>query len=234
MSAVQTLPDIIFKSPPAKEVQLWVQFNYSLAVSDFRSKFADKVKADFPTVYIPEQSQMKYDFGDYALYSANSAEHLEVGVGYFRLVTSSYPGFGPFSDKFLQNLRKFSESYGIQSFVHFTLRYSNQLPMPEGKAFQDCFEIELKLPENLSYLSFAAKGLMLLQQQEGFVAAEFDPQVEGNRIVSYGLNLSFAAQKDFPLEEVQKLARQGHEHLHRFFFSILKEQYLAFLQGPTP
>jgi hypothetical protein len=64
---------LIFKKPPLVEARTEVSFKNTLEVADFRSRFYDSVKQDFPIVLIPDKSKLTYDLGDYSL---NAETHI--------------------------------------------------------------------------------------------------------------------------------------------------------------
>src|SRR4051812_26003439 len=70
---------IIFKHAPLVEARFSVGFLNSLRVADDRGSFYEMVKAEFPSIVIPQQSNMQYDFGDYHLFASNLTDHLEIG-----------------------------------------------------------------------------------------------------------------------------------------------------------
>ncbi len=72
-------------------------------------------------------------------------------MNYFRLVTTAYPGFSAFEQAFSASLRKFVECYGLESYTHFGLRYQNELPLPDGKNFDECFRLEIRMPPEITF-----------------------------------------------------------------------------------
>lgn len=126
-------PEIIFKKPPAREVQLAVQFPNNFEVADDRSRFHSLIKREFPLVVIPEQTKLLYDFGDYSIWTQNQANRLEIGMNYFRLATTSYFGFIQFRMLlFLNALGIFSKCYQLQSFTSLAMQY--QLAAPRSRS----------------------------------------------------------------------------------------------------
>lgn len=221
----------IFKKPPAKEVQMGVQFRNSLQIADARARFHNLVKDRFPAVIMPEKDKLAYDFADFSLFTENFAERLEISINYFRFVTTTYAGFASFEAAFLDSLQKFVECYGLESFTHFGLRYQNDLPLPEGKNFDDCFTLKVVMPSQIPFNSYAGRGLLLFEEPEGYVIVEIEPQVEADKIKAYSVNLSFAAQKTILLKDLPILIHRGHEYMRIFFFGILEEPYAEFLRG---
>lgn len=225
------MKELLFKQPPAKEVQIDVRFPYNLSVADSRGVFHRLVRERFPVVIMPDRAKLEFDLGDYSLYSQNFSERLEIAMGSFRLVTSSYPGFAPFREAFASLLSTFCTSYEISVFTNLAFRYHNQCPVPDGNEFNDCFALQIVVPEEIQANSFAGKGMLIFQQPEGYVVIEFEPQLKETVISSYHVNLSFAAQKTMSLKELLVLIDAGHAHLRRYFAGILGEEYLSFLKG---
>ncbi|MGH9795207.1 MAG: TIGR04255 family protein [Candidatus Acidiferrales bacterium] len=151
-------PELVFKKPPAKEVHIGVQFRNSLQIADARAKFHHLVKERFPAAIMPEKEKLTYDFSDFSLFTENLAERLEISINYFRFVTTSYPGFALFQETFLNSLRTFVECYGLDSYTHFGLRYQNDLPLPEGQDFDDCFRLKVAMPPEVTFSSYAGRA----------------------------------------------------------------------------
>jgi uncharacterized protein (TIGR04255 family) len=221
----------ILKNPPAKEVQLGVQFAYKLEVAEQRARFHNLVKQDFPWVVPAEPVKLQVDLGDYSLHSQNIADRLEISMGYFRFVTNAYPGFARFSERFLGYFDSFVDAYALADLTHFYMKYTNSLQLPVGRDFDSCFTLRVAFPEGYSYQSYVAKGVLVVQQPDGYVVAEFDPQVEADRVTAYNLVLSFAVQKNFQASDIRPLLDTAHGHLRKFFFAILREEYLEYLEG---
>jgi hypothetical protein len=66
--------EIIFKHPPATEVQLGIAFPNNFEVADQRNRFYSNVRKEFPIIIMPEQSKMAYDFADYSLQGTHDCQ----------------------------------------------------------------------------------------------------------------------------------------------------------------
>src|SRR6266702_4148535 len=165
---------VIFKHAPASEVHLGVNFPNSLDVADDRSRFHELVRADFPIVRIPEQSKLTYDFADYTLYSQDLADRLEIGMSYFRMASSRYPGFEKFRALFLSAVGIFSNCYGLKLFSSLAMAYRNTLPLETHHKFSDCFALDIRLPQAIQSQRdlFAGRGVLVFQEGEGLVSIE--------------------------------------------------------------
>lgn len=224
---------LIFKNPPLAEVRAEVTFKNTLEVADFRSKFYDSVKQDFPLVLMPEKSKLNYDLGDYSLNAENWAYRLEIGMNYFRLVTPSYSGFAGFRESFLGSLSKFARCYAIRSFSQFSLQYNNKLPGGHS-SFENCFAIKVTVAERLEPL-FAGRGVMIFEQPQGYLSIEIVPQLDGDKVTAYDLLLGFFSQSELPYEEsmdrLSILLDKAHEHVENHFVSVLDSRYMEHLQN---
>lgn len=229
-----TSSPLIFKKPTATEVVVGVQFMNNLGVTDSRATFHNLIKREFPAVIMPEQNKLAYDFGEYSLYTENLADRLEIAMNYFRLRTTSYPGFTRFRSLFLNSLSIFARCYNLTSFSQLALQYFNDLPLESGQGFEDCFTIDVVVPENLQTTFYAGKGVLVFQESEGHVAVDLDPQLQGTDLTGYKLNLTFGTQTELAFgeekDDVTKALDDGHRHLSRFFFSILKKEYIEYLR----
>ncbi len=173
----RTIEDVIFNHPPASEVQLGVTFPNNLEVADPRSRFHSLVRAEFPTVVMPEQSKMTFDFADYSLFTEDMTERLEIGMSYFRTTSTRYPGFAKFRTLFLSTLGIFSACYKLSAFTSLAMTYRNSLPLEADHKYEDCFTLDVRLPDESHSELFAGRGLLVFQKPEGFVTLELDPQV---------------------------------------------------------
>lgn len=227
--------EVIFKHPPAHEVQLGVTFPNNLEVADDRSRFHKLLHAEFPTVIMPEQSKMAYDFADYALYTQDMADRLEIGMSYFRATSTRYPGFAKFRTLFLSALGLFSKCYKLNVFTALAMTYRNKLPLEAHHKYEDCFALQVRLPEELQSELFAGKGLLVFQRPEGYISIELDPQVVATGVQSYALNLVFTMPLNTPISaENDFLAERtdiAHAYLERFFFGILTKKYIDYLRA---
>jgi uncharacterized protein (TIGR04255 family) len=229
------MPSIIFKKPPVVEVGISLQFLNNLEVADNRSKFHQLIKAEFPLVVIPEQNKHAYDFGDYALYTQNVADRLEIGLNYFRMVTTSYPGFAKFRTMFLSAFSMFCHTYGLDTFSDFFYYYNNQLPVSEGQLFHQCFALKVEVPDAFQQKFLSGQGVLIFQESEGYLAVDFKPEFNENQISNYGFNIRFGANRIISFkperDEVTALLDIGHTHLEGYFLSLLQPAFLEFLQN---
>ncbi len=223
--------EIIFKHPPATEVQLGIVFPYNFEVADQRSRFYDKVRAEFPIVVVPEQSKMAYDFADYSLQREDTAERIEVGMNYFRLASTRYPGFRKFRELFRDTLNTFFQCYEIKTFTLLSMSYRNSLPLEANQKYKDCFALNISLPETEEL--FAGQGVLVFQKPQGFVTVQLEPKAEGSQIKSYSMTLLFTTRPDSPSQYDKTLVADftdiAHHYLKRFFFGILTKQYVEYL-----
>ena len=227
--------EVIFKHPPAFEVQLVVSFPNNLEVADERSRFYNLVRAEFPAVVMPEQNKLAFDFADYSLYTGDMAARLEIGMNYFRVASARYPGFGKFRTLFLNTLGIFSQCYKFRGFTTLAMSYRNTLPLEAHHNYKDCFALEIRLPDELRSELFAAKGLLVFQKPEGFVTIELEPQLGDAGIKSYAMNLTFTTLPGDKInadeESLAGRADVAHAYLEGFFFKVLKKQYLDYLRS---
>jgi uncharacterized protein (TIGR04255 family) len=225
---------LILRNPPLNQVRAEVGFRNALEVADCRSKFHRLVEKDFPLVVMPDHSKLKYDFGDYSLHSENFANRLEIGMNYFRLVTTNYGGFTQFRSTLEESLSKFSKCYGIESFLQFSITYDNQLPLNGEWKFGNCFSIQISVSHGEQPL-FAGKGVMIFEQPEGYVSVEIDPHVELEKVTSYNFLLGFFCQRQLSYsadkDDLSPLLGTAHGYIERYFDSILEPQYQAYLKS---
>ena len=223
---------LIFKKPPLTEVRTEVAFKNTLEVADFRTKFYESVKQDFPFVLMPDKSKLTYDLGDYSLSAENWSYRLEIGMNYFRLVTASYSGFANFKERFLDSLTKFAKCYGIKSFTQFLMQYNNRLALDQF-SFEDCFSIQVTVAEKLQPL-FAGRGVMIFEQPEGYNSIEIVPQLDGDKVKSYDLFLGFSSQSELhfeeTLEDIGLLLDTTHEYIEKYFVAVLDPKYMEHLK----
>jgi uncharacterized protein (TIGR04255 family) len=223
--------EIIFNHPPATEVQLGIAFPNNFEVADQRNRFYKLVRAEFPIVVVPEQSRMAYDLADYTLQREDTAERIEVGMNYFRLASTRYPGFRKFREMFINTLNSFFQCYEIKSFTLLSMSYKNTLPLEANQKYKDCFALNISLPETEEL--FAGQGVLVFQKPQGFVTLQLEPRAEGSQIKSYSMTLFFTTRPDSPSQHDKTLVADftdiAHDYLKRFFFGILTKQYLDYL-----
>ena len=225
--------EIIFKHPPAAEVQLGVAFPNSFDVADERNRFYKLVRGEFPIIIMPEQNKAAFDFGDYSLHRQDSAERIEVGMNYFRVASTRYPGFRKFRELFMNVLNSFFQCYEIKSFTLLSMSYRNALPFEANQKYKDCFALNISLPETEEPELFAGQGVLVFQKPQGFVTVQLEPRVEGSQVTSYSMNLLFTTRQDSPSQHDKTLVADftdiAHDYLKRFFFGILTKDYLNYL-----
>ena len=222
--------EVIFKHPPATEVQLGIVFPYNFEVADQRSRFYKQVHAEFPIVVVPEQNKLPYDFADYSLQREDTAERIEVGMNYFRLASTRYPGFRKFRELFRDTLNTFFQCYEIKTFTLLSMSYRNVLPLEANQKYKDCFALNISLPDTEEL--FAGQGVLVFQKPQGFVTVQLEPKAEGTQIKSYSMTLHFTTRPDSPQHDktlVADFTDIAHDYLKRFFFGILTEPYLDYL-----
>jgi uncharacterized protein (TIGR04255 family) len=225
--------EIIFKHPPATEVQLGIAFPNNFEVADQRNRFYSKVRTEFPIIIMPEQSKAAYDFADYSLQRQDTAERIEVGMNYFRLASTRYPGFRKFRELFMNVLNSFFQCYEIKSFTLLSMSYRNALPLEANQKYKDCFALNISLPETEEPELFAGQGVLVFQKPQGFVTVQLEPRVEGSQVTSYSMNLLFTTRPDSPSQHDKTLVADfidiAHDYLKRFFFGILTKKYIEYL-----
>lgn len=222
----------IFKTPPAKDVSMAVQFANNLAVSDSRAKFYGSVQHLFPQVVIPEQRNLQYDFGDYSLFTEDQSQHLEVSMNYFRLVSTRYMGFKKFRAMFLEGLEEFSQCYDISALVSFGMVYKNTLPMGD-RSFGDSFALALEIPPPIEGSFLTGNGSLVFQEKDAWISVELSAGQEGTA-KSYTMNLSYLhfvpMQLSDEYQELKGVMETAHDCLRTYFFALLKDDYIEYLK----
>ena len=225
-----------FSNPPAVEVKAAVQFPNTLRVADDRAAFHGIIKAEFPLVVMPDQKQLQYDFGDYAVWTENQAYRIEISMNYFRLVAMKYRGFQDFRQMYLATLSLFTRHYGIGALNSFALQYINKLSLPPGTTLGECFAVKIGVPEELGVDLYAGRGLLTFRENDGFIVLEFNPPLLGSQgeADAYGLNLTFAVQRHLAISgdqnDVTEVLDEAHTRLTDFFFSILQPRVIEHLK----
>ena len=227
--------DDILKHPPVTEVQITVAFSNNFAVADQRSRFYDKVRAEFPIIVIPEQSKMAYDLADYILQRQDTADRIEVGMNYLRLASTRYPGFRKFRNLFIETFNIFLQCYEIKYFTFLSMYYRNFLPLEAHQKYKDVFALTVNIPESEAPELFAGQGVLVFQKPQGFLTVQLEPKAEeGMQVKSYSMNLLFTTLPDNPPFEKTLVADHldtAHEYLKRFFFEVLTKQYIEYLRA---
>lgn len=223
-----------FTNPPAVEVKAVAQFPNNLRVADDRSGFHELIKKEFPIVVMPDQKSLQFDFGDYTLYTENQVYRLEIAMNYFRLVAMKYTGFQDFRQMYSAVLSMFARHYRLPSFSNFAFIYSNRLSLPPETTLDECFTVKIEVPQQMGTGIYAGRGTLVFKEKDGLILLEFDPQLSGDAIESYGLNLTYASQRPMVVSEAQNdvLAAldRGHLRLTDFFFAILQPKLIEHLK----
>jgi uncharacterized protein (TIGR04255 family) len=226
--------EIIFKHPPATEVQIVAGFTNNFEVADHRSRFHKLVRAEFPNIIIPEQNKAAYDFGDYVLQTQDAANRIEVGMNYFRLTSIRYPGFEKYREMFLSSFNTFSDCYQIKTFYLISMSFRNLLPLPAGLKYKDCIALNVSLLDDSEPELFAGQGLLVFKKPQGFLTVQLEPKIENAVVQSYLMHLMFATNRElsdqFDKELVPQLTDIAHGYLKKFFLSLLTKQYLDYLR----
>ena len=190
-------PEIIFKKPPAREVQLAVQFPNNFEVADDRSRFHSLIKREFPLVVIPEQTKLPYDFGDYSIWTQNQANRHELFPSRDdQLLWFHTVSYAALPER-AWNLFQVTNCKASQAWLCNT----NWLPLAPDHSFEDCFLIDISLPTELQSNFYTGKGTLVFQEAEGFVMIELDPDVSGTQVNALNMNLTFAAHRELTVHD---------------------------------
>ncbi len=226
--------EIIFKHPPATEVQIVAGFHNIFAVADHRSRFHKLVYDEFPAIVMPERSKVPLDLGDYTLHAKDGATRLEIGMNYFRLVSLRYPGFKKFREQFLGLLKTFADCYEIkQTFYLLSMSFRNDLPLTPNFQYKDCFTLKISFSMEPEPELFAGQGFLVYKKPEGLITIQLEPKVENAQVQAYTMNLLFTTNRNFSepfdRELIPQLTDTAHDYLKGFFLGMLTKQYVEFL-----
>lgn len=221
----------IFKTPPAREVSMAVQFANNLAISDSRAKFYSSVKHLFPQVIIPEQKNLQYDFGDYSLYTEDQFQHLEVSMNYFRLVSTRYMGFKKFRAIFIEGFEKLAQCYDITTLASLGMVYYNKLPLGE-RSLGDCFDVGLVIPQSIKGSFLTGSGNLAFQEKDAWVSVDLKAEAQEGTVASYNMNLSYISlvKTELSDEALKSKMDAAHDCLRTYFFALLKDTYVEYLK----
>jgi len=154
-------------------------------------------------------------------------------MNYFRLITTSYMGFTGFRKGFLSAFSLFAQTYEINLLNSFVMAYRNELPLDSEQTFEDYFEIKVTVPSELQ-ASVVASGTLLFEESEGWLKVDIEPKLTGDKITSHYMDLTFAAKKELvvsgKLKNVEELLDSAHNHLRKYFFTLLSENGINYLK----
>jgi uncharacterized protein (TIGR04255 family) len=235
MAVPMAEPKIIFKHPPLSQALVGISFLNNLEVADDRARFHTTIRSEFPLVVMPERNTLTYDFGDYSLQTEDGAIKLEIGMGYFRLVSTKYSGFGDFKRMFLSALGLFSKCYDLKNVLTMVMSYNNVLPLESNQKFSDIFVMDMRLPQELQSELSAGQGVMMFQKPEGFLSVQLQPQLVAMEVKTYGFNLVFGSLPsrsfDVAANSFGQLLDVAHGYIESFFFGLLTRSYLEYMRA---
>jgi len=221
----------LYKNPPLVEAVFEIRFPAELSIECQRDKFYEKIRKDYPQIFVPivmgESPALKsYKFG-----SLDGKKVVMCSINTFSVHTNKYEGFAKFEEECLKHIQLFIKLYNITSLKRTGLRYINHIPIIR---IEGCIPIEryLKfgyhLPRNLESDKFeffqtnlvvriGDGKLRLLTQyfevpsppKKEFILLDFDYYYEGK----------------LRTDKISNYLKKSHEQTKKIFEDVISDEY---------
>lgn len=224
--------------PPLKRVDLYINFNTQLAVSERRSEYYNLVKTSYPLVNIPKTANIEYNYGDCNFFSQDYLNMIGIATNYFSFSTIKYNKFVDFAGNFQKAWEEFQRLFGIESTTGIILIYENHIVTNKqiGHNFPDYFDVRFNFPGEEEKTFLAVEGNFYFSAQEGVVKLDFKPipikdrpilEPDYSFILEYRYTPKILGEKN---TNIMEIINKGHKVIDDIFFDSLSDKYHQFIK----
>jgi uncharacterized protein (TIGR04255 family) len=228
-------PDEVYPNSPLQSVVFEIRFPGEPAVEAHRDAFFEKVRSDFPQVFVPRLTQGEaVALAPYHFVSLDNQRSLLTALNSFAFRTGDYRGFRYFRDEVLKYVRLFAETYTLSRITRTGLRYINLIPFAPGGGVPvtEFFRLSLSFGDTAvrTFGKFylvtefpSASGSLTIQ----LGTAEAEPK--RNALI---LDFDFAKiGDDLTIDGIDRYLEESHAETKKLFESLLTDQYRSYLRG---
>lgn len=234
ISVHMTVSDETYVNSPLKGVVFEIRFPGEPAVECHRDRFFERVREEFPQVFVPKVSEgAAVALSPYHFTSSDNQRSLMTALNLFAYRTTSYPGFASFQSETLRWINEFTAMFPVSRLTRTGLRYTNVIPFAPGSGFP--LTRFLKLGVSLS-------DSPIHDFTKFFMAAEI-PSASGSLTIQVGvapaehgsegilLDFDFARTEDLVISDVARYLDESHDATKRLFESLLTDEYRTYMRG---
>jgi uncharacterized protein (TIGR04255 family) len=228
----------VFPNAPVKEAIFQVRFPGELAIEGRRHEFQSKVRAEYPTLYVPKvQPEIAPALQAYSFRNEQEKASLNLAINSFSYSTNQYLGFEKFRESFLSAFSVFREMFDIQNFSRIGLRYTNHIPILKEQGIiplAEALKIGLKLPNLIpeKYEEFFVVFATELGDGKLRCIVQYqDEQPQGKEFLL--LDFDYSMKGELNPNSIETLLETSHHHTKRVFLSLITEGYLSGMKGET-
>jgi uncharacterized protein (TIGR04255 family) len=228
----------VFPNAPVKEAIFQVRFPGELAIEGKRHEFQNKVRSEYPTLYVPKvQLEVAPALQAYSFRNEQEKATLNLALNSFSYSTNQYLGFEKFRDRFLSAFSVFQEMFNIPKFSRTGLRYTNHIPILKEQGtipLAEALKIGLKLPNLIpeKYEEFlVAFATELGEGKLRCIVQHQEEQPQGKEFLL--LDFDYFIKGELNPNSIERLLETSHHHTKEVFLSFITEGYLAAMRGET-
>lgn len=229
----------LLPNAPLERAVFEVRFPGEPAVEGKRHEFFEKIRDEFPKVYVPRAKEgTSPSLQHYQFRNETETENLAVAINSFYYICFKYQGFKSFKSRFLKYFQIFTEIYPLRKLSRTGLRYIDHIPIlrergiiPLADYLNFGFRIPDSIPENLeliqaSFTTELTEGKLHL----GIQYQQVEEPVKREVLV---LDFDHFFEEEIAPSEVESYIDASHRWTKKIFLDLVSEKYLAIMKGET-
>ena len=227
------MSDSPYPNAPVREVVFEIRFPGEPAVECRRDRLFERVRDEFPDVFVPAQTRPEVGHAallPYKFAASDGSRSLLCALNLFAYSSTRYPGFTPFRDEALRWLREFQTDVPLRRLIRTGLRYVNMIPLMPDSPLHELLAIQLSLgsysPEALRNVSLSLE----IPRSGGTLNMRLGPAAttDGPLLI---LDFDYVKTADLEFDHLADYLQESHDETKALFESLVTERYRAYLQG---
>lgn len=221
----------LYKNPPLIEAVFEIRFPAELSIECQRDKFYEKIRKDYPQIFVPIVMGESPSLKSYEFKSSDGREILRCSINSFSIHTNKYRGFAKFEEDCLKYIKIFIGLFNITSLKRTGLRYINHIPIIK---IEGCIPIEkyLKfgyhLPNNIQSNKFEIFHTIVvskieygkLQLTTQYLEIPNAPHTE-----FILLDFDYYFEGELKTNKISDCLKKSHEYTKKIFEDIISDDY---------
>jgi len=228
--------DKVYKNAPLVDAIFEIRFPGEPVVENRRDIFFEKIRIDFPNVFVPNvQPGVFPALEPYQYMNDEKSMTIMTAINRFSISTKKYTGFNSFKEKIIELTKKFNESYNLKNINRVGVRYINVIPFVSNNGIiplKDYLNIEFKLPDpipndfknlNLAFTSKIETGSITTK-----IASMKSEKGADEALL---LDFDFAKDSDLKMSNIKRYLEEGHLITKKLFEEFITVEYRTFIEG---
>jgi uncharacterized protein (TIGR04255 family) len=226
----------VYPNSPLVEVVFEIQFSGEPAIECNRDKFYEKIRDDYPHIFVPQSIEGRpIALDPYRFEREDRSGLIMLSIRNLAVSYKKYGGYRVFKKETMRVFSIFSELFKLDKLNRIGLRYINMIPfirekniIPINNYLNLKFNLPKSIPSHFQNLSLVFES----KTEGGSITTRIFPVVsQGKTQEALILDFDYAKHINLQFKSVEKYLEESHRNTKLLFEEFITDDYKKIMRG---